>query len=408
MISAASHQLLSSGNNISIVFMRLLFLILAFGGLCFSLNGNAQAPNVKIAVFAPIYMDSAFADNNYKLGNNISRNILPGLDFYNGVMMAIDSLNAEKVNAEVFFYDTKNNSEPISQILEKPELAGVSLIIAFFNNRNEIKPLADFAAEHKIPLISETYPNDGGVTENPYFVLINPTLKTHADAIYKYLQKNNATNNIVWIKRKGNMEDMIQSYFAENNKKTPALPLRMKTVELVDCFSTSDLLMNLDSNRQNIIICGTLNESFSISIIKTLSANKDYNTQVIGMPTWDGLKDLSRPDLKSVDVIYSSPYNFSRTDKLGITITNKYRNKFLSRPSDQVFKGYESMYHFTKLAIKHQANLIHNLSDKSFKLFNDFDIQSVKLKKENLTADYLENRKLYFIKKVDGQVKSVF
>jgi ABC-type branched-subunit amino acid transport system substrate-binding protein len=387
--------------------MRLLILILIFCGLGFSINGNAQAPVVKVAVFAPIYIDSAFSDNNYKLGNTISKNILPGLDFYNGAMMAIDSLNAEGVKAEVFFYDTKSTTETIQQILDKPELAGLSLIIAFFNNRNEIKSLSDFAALNRIPLISETYPNDGGVTENPFFVLINPTLKTHADAIYKYLQKNNATNNIVWVKRKGAMEDMIQSNFAENNKKTPALPLRMKTVELVDSFNTNDLLTSLDSNRQNIIVCGTLNESFSISIIKTLSANKDYSTQVIGMPTWDGLKELSRTDMKGVDVIYTSPYNFTRTDKLGSVITTKYRNKFLSRPSDQVFKGFESVYHFTKLAIKHQANLINNLSDKSFKLFNDFDIQPVKMKKQNLTPDYLENRKLYFIKKVDGQIKSV-
>ncbi|MCX6205587.1 MAG: hypothetical protein NTZ19_04960 [Bacteroidetes bacterium] len=407
MISAANHLQQLSGNKKLNDPMRLLILLIVFCGLGFSISGNAQHPVAKVAVFAPIYMDSAFSDNNYKLGNNISKNILPGLDFYNGVMLAVDSLNAEGVNAEVFFYDTKSSSEPIQKILEKPELAGLSLIIAFFNNRTEINPLADFAAIHQIPLISETYPNDGGVTENPYFVLINPTLKTHADAIYKYLQKNNATNNIVWVKRKGAMEDMIQSYFVENNKKTPALPLRMKTVELIDSFSTADLLSSLDSNRQNIIICGTLNEPFSISIIKTLSANKDYTTQVIGMPTWDGLKDLTKPELKGVDVIYSSPYNYSRTDKLGLTITTKYRNKFLSRPSDQVFKGYESVYHFTKLAIKHQANLIHNLSDKSFKLFNDFDIQPVKLKKESLQPDYLENRKLYFIKKVDGQIKSV-
>jgi len=54
-------------------------------------------------VFAPIYIDSAFDDANYKLGTGIAKNILPGLDFYNGAMMAIDSLNAEGVHAEVFF-----------------------------------------------------------------------------------------------------------------------------------------------------------------------------------------------------------------------------------------------------------------------------------------------------------------
>jgi hypothetical protein len=356
-------------------------------------------------VFAPIYIDSAFSDNQYKLGNTISKSNMPGLEFYNGVMMAIDSLNAEGINAEVFFYDTKSATEPLEVILENPDLKTLSLIIASFNNRTEVKTLADFAQANRIPLISETYPNDGGIVENPYFVLINSTLKNHADALYKYLQKTYATSNIVWIKKKGQMEDLIQSYFTDNNKKTPAIPLKLKTVELIDSFSTADLLSKLDSNRQNVVVCGTLNEGFAMSVIKTLSVNINYSTQVIGMPNWDGFRDLTKPEYKAVDITFTSPYNFSRTDKLGLSLTIKYRNKFLSRPSDLVFKGYESCYRFTKLSIKHRENLIHNLSDKSFKLFNDFDIQPVKFKKENKEPDYWENRKLYFIKKTDGQFK---
>jgi len=73
--------------------------------------------------------------------------------------------------------------------------------------------------EHHIPLISETYPNDGGVVENPYFILVNSTLKTHIDAIYKYLQRTSATNNIVFVKRKGSTEDLIQSYFQTTAKR---------------------------------------------------------------------------------------------------------------------------------------------------------------------------------------------
>jgi hypothetical protein len=284
----------------------------------------------------------------------------------------------------------------------------LSLIIASFNNRAEIKTLADFALVNKIPLISATYPNDGGIIENPYFVLINSTLKTHVDALYKFLQRTYATSNIVWVKKKGQMDDLIQSYFTDNNKKTPAVPLKVKTVELIDSFPTADLLIKLDSNRQNIVVCGTLNEGFAMSVIKTLSTNINYATIVIGMPNWDGFRDLFKPEYKAVGVIYTSPYNYTRTDKLGLYLTTKYRNKFLSRPSDLVFKGYESFYHFTKLSIKYRENLTHNLSDKSFKLFNDFDIQPVKFKKENKDPDYWENRKLYFIKKVDGQIKLLF
>ncbi len=372
-------------------------------------ESRAQESPTKIAVFAPLYLDSAFNGNNFKLGNtNLPKFLLPGLEFYNGVIMAIDSLNAEGVNAEVLIYDSKQSESAIQEILSKPELEGVSLIIASFNNRNEIKPLADFALSRKIALISETYPNDGGVTENPYFVLVNSTLRTHIDALYKYLQRFHSTDHLIWIKRKGALEDMIQSFFTELQKKTPSLALRIKTVEMVDSLNQQTLLTSLDSNRNNVLICGSLNEPFGTAIVKTLADNKDYKGTVIGMPTWDGFKDLAKPEYKGIEIIYSSPYHFPRTDKIAISISNKYRNKFQARPSDQVFKGFESMYHFSKLLIKHKEAFLNNLSNKSFKVFNEFDIQPIRFKRDNPIPDYLENKKIYILKKLDGQIKPVF
>ena len=78
---------------------------------------------MKIAVFAPIYLDSAFADGNYKLGNaNLPRQMVAGLDFYNGVMLAIDSLNKEHVPVTVLFYDTKSILNPIQKLVNGDEL----------------------------------------------------------------------------------------------------------------------------------------------------------------------------------------------------------------------------------------------------------------------------------------------
>ena len=33
------------------------------------------------------------------------------------------------------------------------------------------------------------------------------------------------------------------------------------------------------------------------------------------MPTWDALKNLDRSDYKGVEVVYTSSYNYSKTDK---------------------------------------------------------------------------------------------
>ncbi len=86
---------------------------------------------LKIAVFASVYLDSVFTDGNYKPGNgNLPRYVVPGLDFYNGVMMAIDSLNKENLPVTVQFYDTKSVTTPLNTVLQSEELQDVSLIIA--------------------------------------------------------------------------------------------------------------------------------------------------------------------------------------------------------------------------------------------------------------------------------------
>ncbi len=385
--------------------IKRFFLFIVFvccGRICFA-QLPAKTP-MKIAVFAPIYLDSAFADGNYKLGNaNLPRQMVAGLDFYNGVMLAIDSLNKEHVPVTVLFYDTKSILNPIQKLVNGDELKDVSLLIASFNNRSDIKPLADLALQMKIPLISSTYPNDGGITGNPFFAMINPTLKAHLEAIYRYLHKTYPTEKLTLFRRNGAIEDMIEQVITDMNKKTPGLPLKINTVNLPDSFTVAQVTETLDSTKQNILICGSLDEEFGTELSKTLAASRNYKTITMGMPTWEGIRDIS----KNIEVIYTSPFNFLKNDKLLFELFSKYKAKYAGRPNDMFFKGFESMYHFSKLLLKYPTGIIKALSDKDFKLFNDFDFQPIRSGKQSNSIDYLENKKIYFIRKMDGLVKSV-
>lgn len=372
-------------------------------------NGSVLIQQIKyrpkVAVFAPVYLDSLFDGNNYKLGNNnFPRTVLPGLDFYNGMMLAVDSLNAENKSLDILFYDTKNSKEPISKIVTTPEFQDVSLIIASFNSRAEMQVLADSALAKRVPIISATYPNDGGMINNPYFALVNPTLKTHIEALFKYLQREYPTDPIYLFKRKGLSENTIANSISEMNKKTLGSPLKIKIIELADTFDAKQVLIKLDSVKKNILVCGSLNEQFGTNLVKAVTSNLNFKATIIGMPTWDAIKDIG----EDAEIIYSTPYNFTRTTKPALYIEKKYRSKLNGRPSDMAYKGFESLYRFGNLLIKHGADLIEHLSDKDYKLFNEFDFQPVKSFKEKFVPDYLENKKLYFIRKVDTQIKSVY
>src|SRR5439155_16091097 len=123
-------------------------------------------------------------------------------------------------------------------------------------------------------------------------------------------------------------------------------PLNYKTIELMDDLTYNQISPSLDSTKVNIIICGSVNETFGTNLLKVLNEAVTFPLTVVGMPTWDGLKELFAIENENLDIIYSTPYNYPRSDKTIETLSDEYKTKFNGRPSDMFFKGYEITYHF--------------------------------------------------------------
>ena len=389
--------------------LRTVCLLVTFFFLTI-LKSQAQTDStepVRIAVLAPLYLDSAFDNFNYKLTNtSIPKLFLPGLDFYNGVMMAVDSLKKEGITLDVWVYDTKKKGKSITKLAEEMQPMHFSMIIASLSSALEQKTFSAFSFSNNIPLVSATYPNDNYVNANPFFLMLNSSLKTHTESMYKYLQRNYPVGKFLFVTRKGALEDKIQNMFAEVGKTTA--PLKYKTVQMPDDFTVAQLLPLMDSNSQNVIICGSVDEKFGTNLLKILDqSSASYQTVVAGMPTWDGLKTVTNTENESLDIIYSTPYNYQRSNKSIAALIACYKTKFNGRPSDMVFKGYESMYHFSKMLLKYRGELLSNLSDSDYKISPNFSFEPVKLNPDSQVPDYIENKKLFFFHIQQGTIKSI-
>jgi hypothetical protein len=280
-----------------------------------------------------------------------------------------------------------------------------SLIIASLSSLNEQKYVSEFSGKNSVPVISETYPTNVYLSYNPFFVMVNPTWQTHINAIYHYLYDNYRGQKIVYFTRKGSLEDAISKEFATLNKSRT---LNFSNIILNDNFSDNDVLKHLDSTRQNFILCGTLNENFGRSLIRVLNdTGASYHSVVMGMPTWNGLNETIGETADKIQILISTSYDYLRTRDLLNNLSEEYKVNFYARPSDMVFKGFESMYHFTKLLLKYPDNFINNISDTSFTVCSTYDFQPVRLTKTSFIPDYLENKKIYFIRIVNGEIQSI-
>ena len=283
----------------------------------------------------------------------------------------------------------------------------MELILAYCS-ASEIKPIADAGLKRNIPVINANLPNDGNVTGNPFFVVLNSTLKTQCEGIYKYIQKHYALHNIIMFRKKGQLEDRIKSYFDDYSKSTASVPLKIKYIDLTDSFTVNQLKKNLDSNAQSLCIAGSLDENFGKRLVSQLAPiAKQYFVSVIGMPTWDGIKDFTKPEYKGIEIIYGTPFFNGKTDKISTAINNHFNTKMYARPSDMVFRGYEVTFKFSKLLLQYGKDISSNLSAKQTRIFTDFDIQPV-INKLTSSFDYFENKKLYFLVWQDGIIKGIY
>jgi hypothetical protein len=321
-------------------------------------------------------------------------------------MMAIDSLQKENANIEVWIYDTHKKNESLQQLTAIMQPINFSLIIASISNSLEQKIISDFSAKNSIPVISATFPNDNYLASNPFFIMINPTWQTHINAVYDYLLKNYSGKKVTLFTRKGLLENRITEELQKMNAKRL---VNFSTVILNDDFSDNDVLKHLDSTSQNIVVCGSLYENFGRALIKTLNDNgQTYQTVLIGMPTWNDMEGTTGSDAENILIVITTPYNYLPDNNSYLqTIEGAYKQSYNSRPSDMVLKGYETMYHFSKLLLDYPGNFINSISDTSHTISNIYNFQPVRLSKTSFVPDFLENKKIYFIRIVEGKFQSI-
>ena len=383
--------------------------LLLFSSLCIDVAAQPVMPpaKVKIAVLSPLYLDSAFDGYSYKLGNsNMPQYVITGLDFYNGVMLAVDSLNKENIDAEVWIYDTKKKGSDINTIMQSMKFLNFSLIIASLTSGNEQKTVSDFSFANNIPVVSVTFPNDAGLSANPYYIMLNPTLKTHVNSIYQYVQQNFVFNKPLFVTKYGSLENKIAADFRANDSLVRN-HFAYRMLALTNDIEFDKMQSYLDSTKPNTIICGSMDDKFVLSLVKAIGENPQYRATLIGMPNWDGMRKIFNNDYDNIDIVYTTPFNYSITDNIVQNITAKYKAKFFARPSDMVYKGFEAMYHNTHLVLEYGNQYISHASDTTYKWKNHFMLQPVVLNSQSQVPDYLENKNLYFIKKNGQAVVSV-
>lgn len=378
-------------------------LILFLSASCI-LRGQ-ERPVYKVGIFLPLHLDSAFDETGvYRYGKGFPRQSLPGLEFYLGSELAIDSLQTERSErVDVRVYDIRSREGQLSILSRMQVMDSLDLIIGQVAG-TEYLQLARIARDKDIPFVSATYPNDGGIKSSPQVFLANAKLNTHLLAIFNHILADYNGRNIIWLRRSNPADDRVADVFKQlNTEKGNGLKFRTQLVP--DTFSERHILPLIDSNKQNLIIAGSLDERFALRLANNcLRIPTAYPLHLVGMPTWEGITELRTSGFQSLSMEYSATLYRPRLDSWRARMEDLYRKRTFSKPSDLVYRGFQTTYHFVGLLMKYGKNGMRGqINDRSVKNVSDFDFQPVRWSRTGELPDYHENKRIYIVKRQFGR-----
>lgn len=333
-------------------------------------------PFVKIALLLPFsakeypyYMDSTSVYQSV----SISARSEQFIGFYEGVLLAVDSLKKQGVKIDLRVFDTERSTEKMYGIVEEVNQWQPDLVLGPVYG-SVYKIIAENLEDKTIPLVYPLSSRSENFGEFPNFVQVNASFETLAVKMTDWLKEQGKEANLVHICLKGPdaSETADRQIFKEQMEKIEGMRFFNWDVEQVPLDSLRTLLL---SDRENILVLPVAKEAEVSKILPLLSALTDaYRITVVGLPEWQTFTSV---DHETYYKLNTKIFSYSYIDYFSDAATEfavKYRKYFYTEPGSLVFKAFDMGMYFIDLAARYRdraldAILYYN-RDGSFSKFH--------------------------------------
>ncbi|MGB1207369.1 MAG: ABC transporter substrate-binding protein [Chitinophagales bacterium] len=368
-----------------------------------SLSDAQIASSFNIAIMLPFNVSNYYPNEAY---DSIPKKSRMALEYYEGILVALDNLRGKGFDYNVQVYDTENNTAKVSQILSEPEMKNMNLIIGPIYNR-PLKTVADFARQHQIYHVSPLSPSKKVTYNNPYYLVANPSVETHCAAMYEYMNQNFSNKKIIVIGGNDSQEQNLSSLFyqfANNNNSSESYPSVDITQVVYTDQSEEDLETYFSPNQQNIVVITSFKELQVANILRKIHFFHDrYQIALFGMPNWRNLEALDLDYLVNLNFHISSSVWVNEFSAEHQQFKHAYQAKFNTFPSKNAIKGYDLMGSFAQIMQTYGTNFglyLNEINQKGVYVNYSFEPSSLNKYKNSsiITTDFMENMELHILK----------
>ncbi len=264
------------------------------------------------------------------------------LEFMEGSLLAIDSMRRSGLKLEVSFFDTRRSMHHMRQILGKPEMLDMDLIIGPFYSFN-LELAEVFAREHRIPLVTPFHNSLDLVKDNPYLFQANPSYQAEYNNNARYIARQ-YDSNLVLVHQGDSailprINDYKEALYNELKSYSALENVQFKEVVLDD-GNPEALMHALRDDMKNLVILPATDEAFASQVASNLYFQRDnYDIMLFGSPYWAGFKNIEIEYHHGLRVTMSHNQWYDFSDPALLDFLNKYRQHYFREPESVTRKG---------------------------------------------------------------------
>ena len=285
-------------------------------------KNRKQFPPVKVAVLLPFFVKanlisdtiSAPMDSLSLQQREIVENAMRGRgasEFYEGFLLAVDSLRKANINMSLFTYDTEGDSNKVRKILNELDIVEPDIIIGPFFQSN-VEHVAKFAFERRIPLFPPLLVEDSLNFHNPFIFQTIPSQKTELSQYARYLSQFHKRNLVLFYKPQLKTQD---SYNEFKNLLISHIKLRpdFDSLSLTEITIDDSLKFHIDkafkADKDNYAVVFSEYEPDVITAMTQIHfASREKSVKAFGFPAWQTFANIRIDHLHELETTLYTPF----------------------------------------------------------------------------------------------------
>lgn len=311
------------------------------------INSDTKRKNqLKVAVMLPFMLNGGNQGEQMRM-----------VEYYQGVLMAINELKKNGTSFDIHTYDTQNNATTVRQILARSEMKDMDLIIGP-GHATHIPAISAFSEQNKIRLVVPFTSKCDEVFGNPYLYQVNTPQSYLYSEVYEHFLRKFRGNNIIFVDA-GDGETDKREFIGgfKQELKDQHIPFRE-----INANSKESIEQALQSGTENILIPTSGSNIALIKLLPYLKALKlsweaeetpdKYSLHLFGYPEWQTYTTDHLDDFYTFDTYF---YTSFYANNLSVSVVNFqkefrqwYHKEILNTYPKYAILGYETAHYLLK------------------------------------------------------------